>query len=76
MAPLQTELHEDELLNATESKSNSCEDDSHEGFRIGNESKENQGPKMNLPLCYKLIIAPVVDLLDGSEIIIIPDRSL
>ena len=38
--------------------------------------KENQGPKMNLPLCYKLIIAPVADLLDGSEIIIVPDRFL
>ena len=31
---------------------------------------------MNLPLCYKLIIAPVADLLDGSEIIVVPDRSL
>ena len=31
---------------------------------------------MNLPLCYKLIIAPVVDLLEGPEIIIVPDRSL
>ncbi|KAL9951426.1 hypothetical protein ACROYT_G044085 [Oculina patagonica] len=31
---------------------------------------------MDLPLCYKLIIAPVVDLLEGQEIIIVPDRSL
>ena len=31
---------------------------------------------MNLPLCYKLIIAPVADLLEGPEIIIVPDRSL
>ena len=43
---------------------------------VGNENEENQGPKMNLPLCYKLIIAPVADLLDGSEIIIVPDHSL
>ena len=71
-----TELRKDESLNAIQGRSNSCEDDSHEGFRIGNESKENRGPKMDLPLCYKLIIAPVADLLDGSEIIIVPDRSL
>ena len=31
---------------------------------------------MNLPLCYKLIIAPVADLLEGPELIIVPDRSL
>ena len=71
-----TELHKDESLNVIQGKHNSCEDDSHEGFRIGNESKENQGPKMNLSLCYKLIIAPVADLLEGPEIIIVPDRSL
>ena len=45
-------------------------------FRIGNESRENPGPKMNLPVCYKLIIAPVADLLESPEIIIVPDRSL
>ncbi len=71
-----TELRKDESLNVRQGKYNSCEEDSHEGFRLGNESKKNQGPKMNLPLCYKLIIAPVVELLDGSEIIIAPDRSL
>ena len=70
------ELRKDESLNAIQGKSNSWEDDNHEGFRLGNESKDNQGPKMNLPQCYKLIIAPVADLLDGSEIIIVPDRSL
>ena len=39
-------------------------------------SFRSQVPEKNLPLCYKLIIAPVADLLDGSEIIIVPDRSL
>ena len=76
MSPWLMELRKEESLNTIQGKSNSWEDDSHEGFRIGNESKENQGPKMNLPQCYKLIIAPVADLLDGSEIIIVPDRSL
>ena len=31
---------------------------------------------MNLSLCYKLIIAPVVDLLETPEIVIVPERSL
>ena len=66
------EARKDESLNATQGKSNSW----NEGFRIGNQSRENRGPKMNLPLCYKLIIAPVVDLLESPEIIIVPDRSL
>jgi hypothetical protein len=70
------ELCEDESLNVIQDQSNSWEDESHEGLRIGKESKENQGPKMNLPLCYKLIIAPVADVLEGPEIIIVPDRSL
>ena len=70
------ELREDVSLNAIQGESKSYEDDSHQGFRIGKESKENPGPKMNLSLCYKLIIAPVADLLEGSEIIIVPDRSL
>ena len=35
-----------------------------------------RGPEMNLPMCYKLIIAPVMDYLKGPEIIIVPDRAL
>ena len=31
---------------------------------------------MDLPLCFKLIIAPVTDLLEGPKIIIVADRSL
>ena len=51
-----------------------CEDN-HEVSRFRNESK-GQGPKMNLPICYKLLIAPVAALLKGPEIIIVPDRDL
>ncbi|XP_078351478.1 tetratricopeptide repeat protein 28-like [Oculina patagonica] len=36
---------------------------------------EIQVPERSLYLLYKLIIAPVADLLDESEIIIVPDRS-
>ena len=38
--------------------------------------KSGLGPRMNLPIFYKLIIAPVVDYLEGPEIIIVPDRAL
>ena len=31
---------------------------------------------MNLPICYKLFIAPVARFLEGPEIIIVPDRAL
>ncbi len=50
--------------------------DSKNFTRFGISQMENTGPKMKLALCYKLLIAPVVDLLGGQEIIIVPDRSL
>ena len=54
-------------------ESKSSEEDNHDGWRIGVGSK---GPKMNLAICYKLIIAPVANFLEGPEIIIVPDRAL
>ena len=69
-------LCEDGSLHGFQPQSKSCEDDCHEGWRIGKESKANQGPKINLPVCYKLIIAPVRRFLEGPEIIIVPDRAL
>ncbi|XP_078372299.1 tetratricopeptide repeat protein 28-like [Oculina patagonica] len=65
---------EDRSLNEIQMKHQSYVEDSHESLRKNNQ--ENFGPKQDLPLCYKLIIAPVVDLLDGPEVIIVPDRSL
>ncbi|KAL9951661.1 hypothetical protein ACROYT_G044374 [Oculina patagonica] len=54
-----------------------CEEDVREASRIGNDGKDNQDSlKRNLLLCHKLIIAPVVDLIEGPEIIIVPERSL
>ena len=38
--------------------------------------RSDQKPGMNLPICYKLLIAPVVKFLKGPEIIIVPDRAL
>ena len=40
------------------------------------EEGEDQRPPPTLAECYKMIIAPVVDLLEEPEIIIVPDRSL
>ena len=73
---LPEEICEDRSLHSSQRESKSREEGSHDCWRLGKESKDNQGPKMNLPLCYKLIIAPVVDLLEGPEVIIIPDRAL
>ena len=64
-------------LNATHSK-HQFQKDSLEGFRLIEEEEEdaNQDPETSLTLHYKLVIAPVADLLDQPEIIIVPDRSL
>ena len=73
---LPEEICEDRSLHVFQPESKSSKGDSHESWRIGVESEANQGPKMNLPICYKLIIAPVASLLEGPEIIIVPDRAL
>ena len=41
---------------------------------VEKEEYENQQPDPTLAECYKMIIAPVADLLDEAEIIIVPDR--
>ena len=40
------------------------------------EKHEEDGVVSSLSLCYKLFIAPVYDLLEDPEVIIVPDRSL
>ena len=37
---------------------------------------KNEGVISSLSLCYKMFIAPVYDLLEEPEVIIVPDRSL
>ena len=73
---LPEEICEDRSLHSSQPQFKSREEDSHDCLRLGKESNANRGPKMNLPLCYKLIIAPVMDFLEGPEIIIYPDRAL
>ena len=46
-------------------------------FRLVEEDEDEiHDPEPSLELCYKLFIAPVADLLDEPEILIVPDRSL
>ena len=56
----------------------SSQGDSPAAFRLVEEDEEeDQEPEPSLSFYYKLIIAPVADLLvDEREIIIVPDRSL
>ena len=67
---------EDRSLKSFQSEPKTCEKDSHETSRFGKDDQNYLEPKVNLSLFYKLIIAPVADLLDGSEIIVVPDRSV
>ena len=71
---LPEELCEDRSLHGFYAESKSMEEENAE--RFGKESEANQGPKMNLPICYKLFIAPVAHFLEGPEITIVPDRAL
>ena len=73
---LPEELCKDRSLHCFYPESKSCGEDNHEASRLGNETKASQGPKMNLPICHKLLIAPVMKFLEGPEVIIVPDRAL
>ena len=67
---------EDRSLNDVQWKP--CEEYIRKASRtVGNNGKDNQDSLTRyLSLCHKLIIAPVVDLIEGREIIIVPERSL
>ena len=73
---LAEEICEDRSSHGSQPEPQSGEEDNHEVLRIGVESKAYQGPKMNLAICHKLIIAPVMNFHKGPEIIIVPDRAL
>ncbi|XP_078359151.1 uncharacterized protein LOC144643699 isoform X1 [Oculina patagonica] len=67
---------EDRTLKCIQQKPESCEEDSRKALRLGKGYTDYQAPKQYLSLCYKYFIAPVVNLLEGPEIIIVPERSL
>ncbi|XP_078352858.1 uncharacterized protein LOC144637674 isoform X1 [Oculina patagonica] len=72
---LKDENCEDRSLNDIERKP--CEKDTRKSSRIRYDGKDNQESlKRNLSLSHKWIIAPVMDLIEGPEIIIVPERSL
>ena len=67
---------EDRSLNGIQQKPRSCEEENHRALRIKKDITDNQGTKLNLSLWYKFIIAPVADILEGPEIVIVPEHSL
>ena len=60
------------------SSSFQAQEDIVEALRIVelDEDDQEQEPRPTLELLYKIFIAPVADLLDEPEILIVPDRSL
>ena len=71
---LPEELCEDRSLHFCQPEEKSCEEDCYDDLRFPEEKKRTT--MENLPICYKLIIAPVADFLEGPEIIIVPDGAL
>ena len=70
---LPEEKCEDRSLNGTEPKPVSSH---QEKLAVSRNAKDKVDPKPSLTLFYQMIIAPVTDLLETPEIIIIPERSL
>ena len=67
---------EDQALNNIQREPKPSKKDCCEISYNGTENdKENDQVKTTLSLCYKLIIAPVVEYMDGPEILIVPERS-
>ena len=69
------ELCEDRSLHFCQPEDKSCEQDCADDVLRFREEKKQLNMK-NLSICYKLIIAPVADFLDGPEIIIVRDHDL
>ena len=75
---LSEEECEDRSLNDIQPNVNSSQEESLAALRLMEEDdvEKSQEPEPSLSLCYKMLIAPVADLLGDPEIIIVPDRSL
>ena len=74
---LSEESCEDRSLNDNEPKLKSSQDESIAASRLVEEGREeSQDLESNLSLCYRIVISPVIDLLNEPEIIVVPDRSL
>ena len=64
---------EDRSLNEIEANPDISREEKLATLRQGSDENDSE---LNLTLFYNIIIAPVADLLKGSEIIIVPDRHL
>ncbi|XP_078379668.1 tetratricopeptide repeat protein 28-like [Oculina patagonica] len=74
---LSEENCEDRSFNVIEPKLKSCQEESLAVLRlVEDDDEEIQNSESSFSLCYRMLIAPVADLLDEPEIIIVPDRSL
>ncbi|XP_078368932.1 tetratricopeptide repeat protein 28-like [Oculina patagonica] len=74
---LPEESCEDRSVNVIEPKLKSFQEESLAALRLVEEDDgERQNPESSNSLCYRMLIAPVADLLEEPEIIIVPDRSL
>ena len=74
---LSEEECEDRYLHDTQSNLKSSREESPADMRlVEDDDGESQEPEPSLSLFYKMLIAPVVDLLKAREIIIVPDRAL
>ena len=68
---------EDRSLNNTEPKLKPSEEEGVAALRLLEEDEEDsQEHESSLSLCYRMVIGPVVDLLEEPEIIVVPDRFL
>ena len=68
---------EDRSLNGIEPELKFSQEEKLADFRlVEHDDDDNQDPEPSLPLLHEMIIAPVADLLQELEIIIVPDRSL
>ncbi len=73
---LPEEYCEDRSLTDNQKKARPFELESLADSRFSGEDEEGQEPEPSLSLCCKIIIAPVANLLQGPEILIVPDRTL
>ncbi|XP_078364055.1 tetratricopeptide repeat protein 28-like [Oculina patagonica] len=74
---LPKERCEDRSLNGNTPTLATCQEDGQASFRLVEEEEDQSKNRVpSLSLCYKMIIAPVADLLEEPEIVIVPDRSL
>ncbi|XP_078367408.1 uncharacterized protein LOC144651303 isoform X1 [Oculina patagonica] len=74
---LPKESCEDRSFNVIEPKSKSCQEESLAALQFQEKDEvDGQNSESSLSSCYRMLIAPVVDLLEEPEIIFVPDRSL